>query len=263
MSRCIQLGTHLHKPVKNFGTMALYFVNDIAVIVMDNGENRLNKKFVLEFDELLDYVESNSSCHGLITTSEGKFYGNGLDVDWLNGISAEETGDFFLKFSKLLMRLLLFPLPSLAAINGHAFAGGALFAITHDLRVQRHDKGWLCFNEVLINEQFIQFHIPLMRAKIGPGQIYTDAIILGKRYTGSEALDCGLVHAAPSMSLLLSESIQLLKSFSGKSGYPRKSLHLMKSDVYRDVVSQYQKDLSNDHIKERWCRSPNNKKAKL
>ena len=50
------------------------------------------------------------------------------------------------------------------------------------------------------------------------------------------------------MPLLLSESIQLLKSFYGKSGYPRESLQLMKSDVYRDVINQYQQDLSEGHI---------------
>ncbi|RUS76979.1 hypothetical protein EGW08_015266 [Elysia chlorotica] len=254
-------GAHLHTPERDVGTMALYSVGDIAVIVMDNGENRINATFVDQFNTLLDDVESNSLCKGLITTGKGRFYGNGLDLVWLNQISKEQAEDFFLKFSKLLIRLLLFPIPSLAAVNGHAFAGGAVLAIAHDLRVQRQDKGWLCFNEVFLNRHFINFHYPLMRSKIGSGRAYTDAIVMGKRYTGPEALDSGLVHAATPMSLLLLESIQLLKSFNGKSGYPRESLHLMKSDVYRDVINQYEQDLSDNHIIEKTEKI--RKKAKL
>ncbi|GFO46692.1 enoyl-coa delta isomerase 3-like [Plakobranchus ocellatus] len=237
--------SHLHKPVKDLGTVALFYAGDIAVIVMDAGENRMNTVFTDKLSELLDEVEGNTSCKGLITTAEGKFYSNGLDLERLQQYSTEQHKEFFKKLGALLMRLLLFPVPTLAAINGHAFAGGALLAIAHDLRTQRYDKGWLCFNEVFINRQFLNFHYPLMRTKIGSGINYTDAVTLGQKYTGSKSLEKGLIHAAPSASLLLPESLQLLKSFSGKSGYPRESLRLMKADVYGDVIEQYKLDLEN------------------
>ncbi|KAK3772971.1 hypothetical protein RRG08_036305 [Elysia crispata] len=245
----IRSSLHLHKPVKDLKALALYFVDKIAVIVMDNGENRINFELIVKFHKLLDIVERNSSCKGLITTADGKFYCNGLDLDWALQHSTEQVEELLVQLNELQMRLLLFPMPTLAALNGHAFAGGALFAIAHDLRVLRQDKGWLCFNEVKINGVFVKCHFPLMRTKIGFGHNYTDAIVLGKRYTGPEALSSGLVHAAPPISLLLIESIHLLKSFSGKSGYPRESLQLMKSDVYRDVITQYQVDLDSNSMK--------------
>ncbi|KAK3778057.1 hypothetical protein RRG08_044674 [Elysia crispata] len=239
----MNVSDHLHKPVKTLNGLELHYVGDFAVIVMDRGENRLNTDFLDCFNELMDDVERNSSCKGLITTGKGKFYGNGLDLKWIAGLKSPEMfHEFFVKISLWLKRILVFPLPTLAAINGHAYAGGALMAFAHDLRVQNKEKGWLCFNEVFISRQFQPFHYLYIRTKIG--QNYTEAIVLGKRYTGSEALSNGLVHAAPSMSLLLSESVQLLKSFCGKSGYPRESLHLMKCDVYRDVLEQHQRDMS-------------------
>ncbi|RUS75836.1 hypothetical protein EGW08_016405 [Elysia chlorotica] len=241
----MSLGDHLHKPVKTVAGLELHYVHDIAIIVMDRGENRLNTQFLDGFNELMDDVESNPSCKGLITTGKGKFYSNGLDLDWLSNLSSPELlQEFFTKLPRWLLRILLFPLPTLAALNGHCFAGGALVAFAHDLRVQNKEKGWTCFNEVFISRQFQTWHYLYLKTKIGSGHNYTDAIVMGKRFTGPEALDSGIVHAAPPMSLLLSESIQLLKSFFGKSGYPRDSLHLMKSDVYRDAVEQYHKDMA-------------------
>ena len=87
------------------------------------------------------------------------------------------------------------------------------------------------------------------RTKLGSGHTYTDAVVLAKRYTGSKSLENRIVHAVVPSSLLLPESIQVLKSFYGKSGYSRKSLQLMKSDVYQDVINQYQLDVSSNHIK--------------
>ncbi|GFS11554.1 enoyl-CoA delta isomerase 1, peroxisomal-like [Elysia marginata] len=241
----MSISDNLHKPTKALGGLELHYLGDIAVIVMDCGENRLNIPFLDNFNELLDDVEKNKACKGLITTGKGKFYGNGLDLKWLSTLNSPETmKEFYKKLAVWLKRLLLFPLPTLAALNGHAFAGGALMAYAHDLRVMNKEKGWLCFNEVFISRQFLPFHLLYIRTKMGSGHNFTDAIVLGKRYTGSEALDCGLVHAAPSMSLLLSESIQLLKSFYGKSGYPGDSLYLMKCSVYSEVVEQIQKDLA-------------------
>lgn len=241
----MSISDHLHQPIKALGGLELHYVGDIAVIVMNCGENRLNTPFLDNFNKLMDDVERNHTCKGLITTGKGKFYSNGLDLAWLVTLkSAEPSQEFFYKITTWLMRLLLFPLPTLAALNGHAFAGGALLAFAHDLRVMNTDKGWLCFNEIFIKRQFQPSNLLYMRTKMGSGPSYTDAVVLGKRYTAPEALDNGLVHATPSTPLLLSESIQLLKSFYGKSGFPRESLHLMKCDVYSDVTEQYKKDIA-------------------
>ena len=48
---------HLHKPVNDLDTMAFYFVDEITVIVVNNGENRMNDTYFLKINELLDEVE--------------------------------------------------------------------------------------------------------------------------------------------------------------------------------------------------------------
>lgn len=44
--------------------------------------------------------------------------------------------------------MLTLPMPTVAAVTGHAFGGGALLAMAHDWRVMRGDRGYFCFPEV-------------------------------------------------------------------------------------------------------------------
>ena len=65
-------------------------------------------------------VSSNKECKGLITTAEGKFFSNGFDLQWLAGFvqQPDTISNFMTDFHKLTARILTFPLPTLAALNG-------------------------------------------------------------------------------------------------------------------------------------------------
>ncbi|KAI8759358.1 enoyl-CoA delta isomerase 2, peroxisomal [Biomphalaria glabrata] len=227
---------HLHTAIKQVNGFSLYFSHDIAIIVIDRGENRLNLEFLTTFNSLLDDVERYESCKGLITTGVGKFYGNGLDLEWLANITPEDGLEFRSILNRCIKRLLSFPLPTLAAINGHAFAGGAVFAFAHDLRTMKTERGWLSFNEVFINLHFTPFLLAMLREKLGTGRNVSQALVLGHRYTAEDAFNAGMVMAMTSPNLLITESIRVLKSFSGKNGFPRDSLSKMKENVYSEIL---------------------------
>lgn len=234
------MNSHLTKPAKVSNGISLYFTGDIAVLVMDRGENRLNSEFCETMLSLLDEVESNELCKGVITTGSGKFYSNGLDLEFMSKQADQGLAKFFHSLMALLKRILMFPLPTLAAINGHCYAGGALIACAHDFRTMRSDRGWFCFNEVFINRQFSSANYKMLRAKFGSGRTSTDAIIMGRRYNAAEAFESGILHAMPgSQVLLIPESIRLMKSYYGKNGYPRESLANLKGDMFEEVGLAY------------------------
>ena len=68
---------------------------------------------------------SNTDVEALITTGEGRFYSTGLDLDWLMSGGSQFDGNtantFFPEWYKFLIRLLTFPIPTIAAINGKSF----------------------------------------------------------------------------------------------------------------------------------------------
>ena len=119
---------------------------DVWVLRMDDGENRFNRRSVDAIHVALDRVEASDGPCALVTTGAGKFYSNGLDLDWLS--SGEETSGCLEDVHRLFGRVLSFPAFTVAAVNGHAFAGGAMLATAHDQVVMREDRGYWCLPEV-------------------------------------------------------------------------------------------------------------------
>jgi len=100
----------------------------VFTLTMNAGENRWNTTFVRAFAAVLDEVEASTGAAALVTTSaDAKFFSNGLDLAWVRDPAAHpEAGDrepFADEFMKLMARIITFPIPTIAAINGHAFAG--------------------------------------------------------------------------------------------------------------------------------------------
>jgi len=107
-----------------------YTLDDkVAIITMNDGENRFNLAFLDCFLTVLDEIENNTDANSLIVTSaHEKIFCNGIDLDWLapfiqkNGMETAKA--FFYTMMKLFKRILLSPMPTMTAISGHVFAGG-------------------------------------------------------------------------------------------------------------------------------------------
>ena len=163
--------------------------DNIAVLSLGSDENRFAPDWIDAVGTLLDEVERNAK--GLVTTGEGKTYSHGLDLEWV--LANGDRIDWYVgRAQALLARLLTFPLPTVAAVNGHAFGAGAMLAIAHDYRVMRADRGYYCFPEVDINIPFTPGMAALIQAKLVP-QTAVTAMTTGHRYGGEEALSAGLI----------------------------------------------------------------------
>ncbi len=125
---------------------------ELFILTMNDGGNRWNTRFVREFAKALDEVEASTGPAALITTSSSeKFFSNGLDLDWVSSKGDHPGGDrsvFGEEFMALMGRIITFPIPTIAAINGHAFGAGFMTALCHDLRIMRSDRGFVCANEM-------------------------------------------------------------------------------------------------------------------
>ena len=125
----------------------------VAIITMNSGENRFNPDFIDAFLNILDTIENETEAKTIIVTSaHEKIFTNGLDLEWLAPtIQSGETKkaqDFFYKLNELYKRVVNYPMLTIAAISGHAFAGGAIFSGAFDFRFMRSDRGFFCVPEV-------------------------------------------------------------------------------------------------------------------
>lgn len=176
---------------------------EVFVLRMNAGENRWNTTFVREFDKALDEVERSTGPAALVTESvDDKFFSNGLDLEWRQaGDSNAPGGDisvFGSEFMALAARLITFPMPTVCAVNGHAFGAGFMIALCHDIRFMREDRGFMCANEVEIGMAIPQPELALFRHKL-PMNVFFETVQFARRWTGRDALNAGIVQHVASL----------------------------------------------------------------
>eukprot|EP01132_Coremiostelium_polycephalum_P006627 gene6627-8199_t len=204
---------------------------DIVLLTMNDNENRFNSTNVSSLNSCLDYIESLENVSCLITTSTSpKFYSTGLDLDWALPLGKDNFIKFIDTFHHLLKRILVLPFVTISCINGHAFAGGAMFAIAHDFRVMRDDRGFFCLPEVDINIPLTPGMNALLQTKISNSVTYRDVVLLGKRYGGVEAKKLEIIDIATKN--VLEESVHLAEKVFSK-GKNRMTFGGLKRELYK------------------------------
>ena len=207
-------------------------IDDVVVLTMKAEENRFNLPMLDAFKASLDSVEADESALAVALTGEGKFFSNGLDLEWMMEAGEESTKLVVEGLQALYMRLMTFPVPVVAAVNGHAFAGGAMLALACDERVMREDRGYFCLPEVDINIPFVSGMSKLIQAKLTPAAAHK-AMLSGYRFGGPEAVEWGIADEATSEDQVLPAAIERAKALSGKS---RPVVSAIKNVMYQDAI---------------------------
>ena len=203
----------------------------VFVLRMRGGENRFSLDWLDEVNAALDRVQATAGPVALVTTGEGKFYSNGMDLDWLATVP-EQAGDYLIAIYRVLGRVLSFPAITVAAVNGHAFGGGAQLAVAHDFAVMRADRGYWCMPEADLGLPLTPEYISLLRAKL-PGRALHEALVTGRRYGGPDALTAGIVHQVASDDQVLAQSVKLAADLAGKD---RRTLAEHKRLLYGEAI---------------------------
>jgi enoyl-CoA hydratase/carnithine racemase len=207
---------------------------DVFVLTMQSGENRLNRTFIEAMNQALDTVEKSSGPAALVTTGgEEKFYSNGLDLAWLAGDGEKERPQFVTSVLKFLGRLMAFPVPTVAAMNGHVFAAGAMLALAHDFRVMRADRGFFCLPEVDINIPMAPGMTALIKSRLLPN-VFRDSILTGARIGGIEAKELGIVDEAVPAEQVLPRAIARANSMANKG---RDIYRTLKRGMYAEAIA--------------------------
>jgi enoyl-CoA hydratase/carnithine racemase len=195
----------------------------IAIITMINGENRHNPDFVKDMMHCLDEVKADAAIKAVVITSnDPKNFCQGIDVGWIGGLMAakdtEPIKKCMLGMNELFKTLMLYPMPVIAAINGHAFGNGAIFSCSCDFRFMRADKGYFCFPEITIGIPFLPGMIAFVRKAI-PEYKFNEYYLTGKRVGAAELEKHGIIQkACASQDELMADAIAFAKTFNLKRG---------------------------------------------
>ncbi|TMA50099.1 MAG: crotonase/enoyl-CoA hydratase family protein [Deltaproteobacteria bacterium] len=164
----------------------------IARIALDDGKvNAMSLGFFEALGASLDRAESERPGAVVITGRPGIFSA-GLDLKLLPTLGAAELRTTLITFARTMLRVFLFPIPTVAAVGGHAIAGGALLMFACDLRVAADTAARLRLNEVAIGLALPSWAILIARSAIPP-RWRTEAMLHARSYSPAEAKTRGFV----------------------------------------------------------------------
>ncbi len=205
---------------------------DVFILRLGEDENRFNGPFMDAVAALVDEVDAAPPPRALVTTGVGKIYSNGLDLEWMSQ-NVEAIGPLLESVHALYARLLGLGVPTVAALGGHAFAGGAMLALAHDVRVMRSDRGWFCLPEVDINIPFTPGMSALIAARL-PVDTAHEAMTTGRRYTAGEAVAAGIVAEALAEGDVLPRAVEIAAGLAGKNP---QTLATIKARLYASTLA--------------------------
>lgn len=208
--------------------------NDGAVWILHVGEdeNRFNPDWMSAVTEAFEEVAAKPEPRALVTHASGKIWSNGLDLDWL-GQNQDQVQPFVDQVHGLLARFLAAPMPTVAAIQGHCFAAGAMLALAHDWRVMRADRGYFCLPEADINIPFTPGMSALIQSRLTRRAAHL-AMVGAKRFGGEEAAELLLVDAAVAEDRVLADAVELAGAHAAKLG---STLATIKERMYAPALA--------------------------
>lgn len=207
----------------------------IFILKMSAADNRFNPNFCSSLHAAMNQVLSSivgKFKYALVVTGDGKFFSNGLDLKY---IMAQSDPNRFLidHYEPLINKFLTFPLPTIAAINGHAFAGGMCLALALDYRLAVTDtKALFSMNELLIRASIPAGMLSVLRAKLPSPQILRDCIY-ARLWTLKEAHKDGLIDKLLATD---SEIFEFAKSKAIEAKFSQ-VLGSIKTETYREASS--------------------------
>ena len=205
----------------------------VFVLTLGDDENRFHPDRLTEINSALDEVEAADGAKAVVTTGAGKFYSNGLDLDFMAANPDLSEGNL-VDVHALFARVLAFPTPIVAAVQGHAFAAGAMLALAHDLIVMRADRGYFCLPEVDLGIPFTPGMNALIRARL-PIATAHEAMTTARRYGGEDARSAGIVTATGGEGEVLDIAVARAEELAPKAGAV---FGAIKARLYAEVIAE-------------------------
>ena len=186
--------------------MELEIKGGVAVLSMRAGKaNAMGAAFLERLSAQLDALEASDAA-ALVLTGEGKSFSAGLDLPEVMGLDRPALERFIRRFSEVMLRVFALPLPVVAAINGHAIAGGCVLALQADVRLAAAGESRIGLNEVQNGLGLPAVVLETLRCQV-PARTLGPVALEGRLLGPQEAHALGLVDEVVPPAQLLAAAV--------------------------------------------------------
>ena len=210
----------------------------VAIMVMNNGENRQNLEWAEAMMSTYEEIIADDEIKALVlTSSDPKNFSQGVDVQWVAQKQSEKDfaviSKWIHKNHEVFTAMLMAPIPTIAAVTGHAFGNGAMLAGACDFRFMRADRGYFCLPEIDLSIQFIPSMMEWMK-RIMPYHLFTRLVLSGERVTAAELEKYNVIlKASENYEKTIEDAVAYARTFN-KS---RVNMAEMKRRMYRHILN--------------------------
>ncbi|XP_051117218.1 enoyl-CoA delta isomerase 1, peroxisomal-like [Andrographis paniculata] len=175
---------------------------DVFILtITGDDEHRLNPTRIDSIRAALRRAKLETRPAALITTAQGKFFSNGYDLDWAFSHQdptrrLDRARLMSRKLRLLVEELISLPMPTIAAVTGHASAAGFILALCHDYLLMRKERGFLYMSEVDIKFKISAWFTAIVKNKIASPRVWRDVILKAEKITADRGVEMGIVDSS-------------------------------------------------------------------
>lgn len=219
--------------------------NGIATVALSRGKvNALNLEVVRELKESFMSLEKDTEIKAVVLTGRGKFFSFGFDIPEFLGQSREQFSEYLTEFTGLYTYLFMFPRPLVAALNGHAIAGGCMLATTCDYRLMISGKAKIALNEITFGASVFAGSVAILKSCVGDRNA-GKVLLTGNMFDAEEARELGLVDQVCTEESLMTEAMKSAREYAARDAAAFGSMkRLLRRPVVEDMVKREEDSIS-------------------
>src|SRR5215469_1634269 len=211
----------------------------IAEVRLTRGKvNALNEQLVEEIAACFQELGADPATRAVILTGGGSFFSFGFDIPEFLSYSKESFTSFLQKFTRFYADLFTYPKPVVAALNGHAIAGGCMLTLACDYRVMASGKAKISLNEITFGSSVFAGSVAMLKFLVG-GKNAQAILYDGTMYSAEAASALGLIDQASPSEKLLEDAREVARHLAAKDVAAFRSMKaLLRAPVAADMVKQ-------------------------
>ena len=204
----------------------------VALLRLESGKvNALGPAFLTAMNQLLDGLGDAGAA---VITGQGSAFSAGLDLPALVDLDNPGMYRFIEQFNALMLRVFELPIPVVAAVNGHAIAGGCVLALQADLRLAADRDARIGLNEAQLGIGLPGVVLETLRCQV-PGSSLAPIALEGRLFSPREALQLGLLHEVVPEGELIDKALQRAQ---GLASLPPAGVRQVKAALRREVAAR-------------------------